>query len=67
MSGSTSANLFEGADVYNTLYPGLVGSFFIFFIGIFACLILACAQTSHSSYTNRILSKIQNPSGLVLM
>ena len=31
----------------NTLYPGLVGSFFFF--GTFACLILACAQTSHGA------------------
>ena len=33
----------------NTLYPGLVGNFFIFFFGIFACFILACAQTSHGA------------------
>ena len=33
----------------NTLNPGLVGSFFIFFFGIFACLIFACAQTSHGA------------------
>ena len=33
----------------NTLYPGLVGSFFIFFFGIFTCLNLACAQTSHAA------------------
>ena len=31
----------------NSLYPGLVGNFFIFFFGIFLCLIFACAQTSH--------------------
>ena len=33
----------------NTLYPGLVGTFFIFFYGTFACLILACAQISHGA------------------
>ena len=33
----------------NTLYPGLVDSFFIFFFGIFGCVILACAQTSHGA------------------
>ena len=33
----------------NTLYPGLVGSFLIFFFGIFACLVLACAQTSYGA------------------
>ena len=33
----------------NTLYPGLVRSFFIFFFGIFACLSLACAQTLHGA------------------
>ena len=31
----------------NTLYPGLVGTFFIFFFGTFTCLILSCAQISH--------------------
>ena len=49
MSVSTSANLFERADVYEYLYPGLVGSFFIFFFGLFTFLILACAQTSHGA------------------
>ena len=33
----------------NTLYPGLVGTFFIFFFGTFTCLILACAQISHGA------------------
>ena len=33
----------------NTLYTGLAGNFFTFFFGIFACLILACAQTSHGA------------------
>ena len=28
-------------------YPGLLGTFFIFFFGPFTCLIFACAQTSH--------------------
>ena len=31
----------------NTLYPGLVGSFFTFFFGMFLCLIFACAQPSN--------------------
>ena len=33
----------------NTLYPGLVGTFSIFFFGTFACLIFACAQISHGA------------------
>ena len=33
----------------NTLYPGLVGSLFIFLFGMFGCLILAFAQTSHGA------------------
>ena len=33
----------------NTLYPGLVGTFFIFFFGTFTCLILGCAQISHGA------------------
>ena len=33
----------------NTLCPGLVCNFFIFFFGMFLCLILACAQTSHGA------------------
>ena len=33
----------------NTLYPGLVVTFFIFFFGTFACLILACAKISHGA------------------
>ena len=33
----------------NTLYPALVGTFFIFFLCTFACLILACAQISHGA------------------
>ena len=36
----------------NTLFPGLVGTFFIFFFGTFACLILACAQISHGANFN---------------
>ena len=32
-----------------TLYRGLVGSFFIFLFGMFACLILDYAQTSHGA------------------
>ena len=33
----------------NTLYPGLVGNFFIFFFGMFTCLILAHTQISHGA------------------
>ena len=33
----------------NTLYPGLVGTFFTFYFGTFACLILRCAQISHGA------------------
>ena len=33
----------------NTLYPGLVGTRFIFLIGTFTSLILACAQISHGA------------------
>ena len=33
----------------NTLYPGLVGNSFIFFFGIFAFLISACAQITHGA------------------
>ena len=33
----------------NTLYPCLVGSFFIVFFGTFRCLILACAQKLHGA------------------
>ena len=46
VSISSSAELFERT---NTLYPGLVGSFFIFFFGMFLSLILACAQTSQGA------------------
>ena len=37
----------KGHMSMNTLYPGQVGSFFIFFFGTLLCLILAFAQTSH--------------------
>ena len=33
----------------NTLYPGLLGTFFIVFFGTFTCLILACAQISYGT------------------
>ena len=33
----------------NTLYPGLVGSFFIFFFGIFRLSYLGLSQTSHGA------------------
>ena len=33
----------------NTLYPGVVGTSFIFSFGTFTCLILACAQISHGA------------------
>ena len=45
----SSADLFERTDVYEYLYPGQVGSFFIFLFGTFLCLILACAQTSYGA------------------
>ena len=33
----------------NNLYPGLLGTCFSFFFGMFACLIFACAHISHRS------------------
>ena len=56
MSISSSADLFERADIHEYQYPGLVGNFFIFFFDMFVCHIFS--SLVHSSVLSWLVHKL---------